>query len=350
MTPARIAKESVPVWQSVQTYAFVTVITVLIWLYAESSTLQKNTIYIDIQFVAPTGRELLIDPVRMQRVEVEIRGPTSQLGELNQLRERGPIKLELVDYPDSDDREQKVDLYDRLSAYLAEATPGVTITDIKTADPKVRVEPYQSVTLPIEAVIEADVVLKAPPTVYPAEATLKMPASMIADIDTDTARILARLDKARLADPEMIDQERTWSVRLEPPIDGDGVTITPASVDVTFTITQTSATFLLPTIPVLLTKPLKAEGEYEVIYLGGEDDLPLRNIEIEGPTAVIDQIKKGELKVWAELSLTNDKLAKAIDTDTLGVLTIRTPPGVNVVEQPSSINYKVKLIRKQQAP
>ena len=334
--------------QKIQTYVFVAVITVLIWLYAESSTLQKRTIYPGIEFVAPVGRELFIEPKRPAKsVSVQIKGPVSQLDHLDGLIDPGPITFALPDNPDSADPRQKVDLRKELTAYLAENTPGITVIDVDPEESVVRVERYQTRTLPIGVRTDGEVQFTGAPLLDPSEATIKLPASLVQWL-RDDSQIIARLTSDMLARSE-VGQESIETVPLAAPFEGKSITITPKNAVVTFTIDEKTRKITLKPIPIRLEKPLSADGVYEVIRLDGAQGEYLPSIEVEGPTEIIDRIYKDELKVDAVLSLTNEQLADAVGKEVDGVLTMRTPPGVTVVTPISPIKYKVIKVSRAAA-
>lgn len=342
MTPARIGKESVVMWQKMQTYIFVTIITVLIWLYAEGSTLQKRPLHREIEFVAPTGLDLLIDPKRPQEtVTLTVRGPIGQLDELERRLGERRIEIEVTVDSGSDNPQQKMDLYGRLSAYLAGVAPGVTLIDVTPTELSVRVERYATRKLPILVVAEGDVKFEQT-GIDPIEATVRMPASLLVRLGED-AKVLALLTKAVL-DQSQMDKERTAPVRLKAPLaEENGVTVDPRNASVTFKITQTTKSLTLPIIPLWINKPMSAEGGYIVVDLDGEkDSSSVRDIQIKGPTEIIDRIEAGDLKLQAELTLSLGDLGQAVDKEVRGVVTFRTPPGVTVLTLPPPRRYKVK--------
>lgn len=328
-------------WQKMQTYIFVTIITVLIWLYAEGSTLQKRPLHREIEFVAPTGLELLIDPARPQQtVKLVVRGPIGQLDELERSLGERRIEIEVTVGSDSDDPQEKVDMHARLSAYLADVAPGVTLIDVTPTELSIRVERYVTRKLPIVLDVEGDVQVEQR-EIDPVEAEVRMPASLLAKLGED-AKVRALLTKAVLGKSEM-GRERNAPVRLEPPLAQEsGVTVVPRTANVTFKITQTIDSHTLTTIILKITKPLLAEGRYVVDVLDGEEgSSPVREIEIEGPTEIIEKIKTGQENVEAELDLTLDELVKATEKEKRKVVTFRSPPGVTVLTSPPSIRYKV---------
>ena len=343
MTPARIGKESVPMWQKIQTYVFVTIITVLIWLYAEGSTLQKRSLQRQIQFVAPTGLELFIDPRRPQEtVELTVRGPVGQLDELERRLGERRIEIEVAVDSDSDDPQQKVNLHGHLSAYLAGAAPGVALIDLTPTELSIRAERYATRKLPILPVADGDVQVEYT-GIDPAEAEVKMPASLLSRLDDD-AKVEALMTEAEIAQSEM-DKERTAPVRLKAPLaEENGVTVDPQTANVTFKITQTTESYTVPHIPLRFSKPASAEGQYEVYLVGGEEKEAVRVIEVTGPTEIIDQIKDEVLTVKAVLDLNLVDLGEAVDAEMTCSVTFYPPEGVTVVTPPPARKYRAKLI------
>jgi len=328
-------------WQKVQTYVFVTLIAVLIWLYAEGLTLKTWEITPDIEFVPPPGQKLLISPAR-HRIQATIKGPTAQLDEIKKLQEAGPIKLELLDDPTNAEPYEQVNLAQELARQPAIARLGVTITDIKPARVRVRVERYVTRTLAIEIGTNSDFEFKGDPTVDPAEATVEVPMSLAGGIDDDT-KVIALLDDAVLTRLEMDKQhiEENVPLILPPPLGGEHIIITPQAASVTLTITQKTSTTAPQSVPVLLVAPIAELAKYEVL-LENQDDQMLRGVVLSGPNDVIDGISARQIKVWAELRLSADDLAQAAGKDSNSApVHMSMPAGITVVEPPQPIKYKV---------
>lgn len=330
-------------WQKLQTYLFVSIITVLVWLYAEGENLTEEKLYPDIEFVAPAGRQLLIVPRQpSEPVLVTVRGPTTQLARLNREESEQPLAIELLDDPSTDNPNREVDLLDALSRHPRYADLGIEIAEVTPRRVTVRVERYVPRDLPVEAPPPGDFQFNETPIVEPAQATVRMPASDWANIPADV-RVIAELNADDLAQREVNKQHVLVNVPLVlPQARGlDRVTIAPTAATVTLTVTQKTKKSEPQSIPIKLLVPIGELARYDV-QLVDQADPWLSRIVFSGPNETIDRINKKEVKVWAELRLDSDDLGTAADKESASApVHLTVPPGVNAVEHPQPIKFRV---------
>ena len=107
----------------------------------------------------------------------------------------------------------------------------------------------------------------------------------------------------------------------------------------TFTILNQKDAYKVPSVPIRLSIPPSAFDRYT--FKLSEDAGFLHDLEVFGPRDMIDQIRGGELKVWAELWLTNEALEKKEDSF---IPIIRAPPGVDFDPPQQAIQIEVMPI------
>jgi YbbR domain-containing protein len=321
-------------WSKIQTYLFVTLITILAWLYAEGENLKVETYSPEIVFVATPAGSLLIEPSRPpRRVDVTFKGPNSQLQEV--MRNQ-PIKVPLQA---GDDPDRTIDLAQLLAENNEIMRMGLTVQRVDPSTVKVRVEEMRTVTMPIDVVPGSDY-LATRPTITPPEATVTLPASEADQIAQGT-KLIARL---ALNNPSINQQTVIEGVELSLPegIDPAHATIDPPAVSITVTITQKTRQSQPLTIPVRLVAPISELARYDV-RLDSDDPL-LRNVILEGPNAIIDEIDQRKRDIWAELRLSASDLENAAakpNDPFVAQVTIPTPEGVRVVQGLAPLKYRV---------
>jgi len=301
-----------------QTYVIVTVITMLIWLYAEGENVkQQKPFPISVKFVASPGQKLLIRPWVPQQVWVTVRCATSQFSSLQELL-NGPIEIPVNDDPLR--IEQPIVLHEKL-----EDSPlghlGISIVDIQPATLNLQVEQLEPVTLSIspESIVPSEVQLVAPPTLNPSQATVGLPASIARDVTH--IQLIAPMDPqdvARLA--QNVAYDRKVPILLPPVLrerlGSANLIIEPDFTQVTFTIRKQTDAISLTSVPILLLAPWSEMQRFSVILEGGNQILN-QDVELSGPSDVIEKIRQGEVKVWAELRLSADDLESRITTKQL---------------------------------
>lgn len=332
-------------WQKLQTYIFVTVITALIWLYAESENLREDTVYADIEFVAPAGRQLLIDPRQPQgAVLVTVRGPTTQMARLTREEGEDPIQLELVDDPTAETPMREVDLFEELKKHPRYLSLGIQVTEVVPRRVNVRVERYATRELPVEAPAPGEFQFTETPIVDPAQATIRMPASLMSAIPDD-ARIVAKLEPKDLAQRQVNIQHVIVNVPLLlPGAQGiDRSAISPTAATVTLTISQKTKQTAPMSLPIKINVSISELQRYDV-QLVDQSDPWIRNVVLSGPNELIDQINDANktIKVWAELRLDTDDLDKAAGKESASAnVYLNVPPGILPAEPPAAIKYRV---------
>jgi len=345
-TPTPLAK--------IQTYAIVTVVAALIWLYSESENVkQQKSLRFTVQFVAPPGQQLMIllmdtqsaGALTTQQIDLTVRCATSQYAQLQQLQ-ISPIELAVKEDPD--DPTQIVDLRD-----LLQDSPignlGVTFQTIEPRRVRLRVERMEQITIPIQIVVADSVHLANTPTADPAESIVSLPAS-IAQRQTEL-KLVARLDPEAInrLDPNVprplvvgvaLSPAETLPDELRTMLRHKTTTITPSSTTVTVTIRKQTGNLTLTSLPILLTGPWEELKRFSIEIEGGQRVLG-DEVRISGPSDVIDSIESGELSVWADLRLTADDLESGI---TAKQLHISVPTGVHVESTIPRLNFTITPI------
>ncbi|MEE9212558.1 MAG: hypothetical protein V3U29_07885 [Phycisphaeraceae bacterium] len=322
--------------QKIETYFVITVITVLIWLYAESKNATKDQTTINVQFVAPSGQELMIDPAEPTPVLVTFSSATSKVAEVKKL---GSIKL-LV----PEDTSEPVVLRER----LAESPLGELAVIIETDPPTIRVraEPFETRMLPIK-VLPGDIQLRELATADPTDAAVKVPASLAPQLDG--IKLEAHLADA-IDDLTKFDDNRphTISVRLDlpEPFQDKPVRIEPAAVSVTFTVSRLTKTTSVPLVPIYVRLPVIESNNYEVIPENDQRVLP-EDLELSGPPELIEKINNKEILITAELRLDAVELDSGITSKELW---INKPPGVAIDSEIPRLNFTIRKSENGSSP
>ncbi len=324
-------------WEKIETYIMVTAITMLVWLYAEAETVKLQPMSMEVAFSTPSTH-FIVDPAPpMERISVNFRCTSGQLENIQQLKDRGPLKIELE--PESRDRQTiAVDLRTRLSSLHDIERYAVTVES--TTPDKIAVEVEGLVTkdqMPIR-IDAGNVTLPEEPKAEPPVVTVIMPASIAAALPTDTL-LMARLDEKQLNALEPGPHEFPVPVVLPPVLHDKHVRVEPARVTVTFTITSRTSE-LTYRAPLFILGPPADLAEYEVIPTER-----FVSINLIGPPDTMEQIESGQLReqVYAELRVPREKLddAAASGDETDHSATFRLPPGVRASPPQQLVTFKV---------
>ncbi len=335
-------------WEKVQTYFIVTLVAVLIWLYSESENVKlQKPLQLTVQFVAPPGQEMFIVPATRQQVQLTVSSATSQYDHLQRLQVK-PIELIVTDDPDNP--QQTVVLRDKLlNSPVGDL--GVSIVDLQPRTLDLRVERIEQVTVPIstESIVPPGAQLASAPVIVPSEVTVGLPASLVYDLDN--LKVEAKVDPdnvARLEEnvPHKLTVPLTLPGYLRDQLFGKAPDITPPTASITITIRKQTDTHTLTGVPILITAPWYELKRFAV-QLQDDQRVLSEDVRLTGPSDVIDQIRKGESRVLAELRLSADDLESRITTKQLF---LNVPTGVRVESTIPHVNFTITPIADSAAP
>lgn len=303
------------VWNVIKSYGSVTLITLVIWVFAEAESLRTKQIGAEVVFQGDPSGERVIDVPTGQgwhgRVDLTVEGSAASLDRLQSLLNRQPIVLS----PGSDGvigvpGESAVDLKLALRAQPALREMGVTIT--KTDPPSVDVRVDQMVPRDLRVDVQApDGELDGLPEVKPAKVRVRLPASDEKSLGAE-AVATATIDAAMLAKLVAGRNETIVGVPVKLPswVTTTRARIEPAAVDVTLKLRSRTATLTVPSVPVQVRLAAAELGKWDVEIADG--DRFIRDVKVTGPSDLVNQVRTGEIKVVATVALGFEELEKGI--------------------------------------
>jgi len=320
-------------FESIETYLIVTVITAMVWLYAEGENARSySDVAVQVRFVSPPGADLAITPDQEQTVKLSFRSSTGAFQNLTRLIAQGPIELP-VSVSASGEPEQSVVLEPLL---LESALGDIGISDL-TVQPEVmpvRVEQMVTVPLPV-SVRTGDVRLAGPPQVEPLQVSARLPSSLANG--QRPPRLEVRLDSTDLTALE-VNVPHTLDLPLQLParLAGSRVTLDQATARVTFTIRKQSDSYTIPLVPILVVGPPSQMADYELTL--DENLRVLRDVRVSGPSDAIERIRSGDTQVVAQFRLTASDLEQQV---TSAPLTLTLPQGVQAEGVVPAISFTI---------
>ena len=323
-------------WQAIRTIIVVTIVTFLVWLYAESENVRSQAFEADIQFVAPATQPLAIRPAQPRRVRIIARGPAASFAQVERMTRNGPIPIIVREDTSRPDSRESIVLKDRLATSSPLATTSLTITEVQPAILDVNIEALKRVSMPVK-VDAGD--LQGTAVAEPGAVEVAVPASLAAAAAEES--LTAVLDPRWLAQLET-NVPHTLDVDLTAPeaLRNAGVPIKLPRVKVTVKVRRQSETLVVPLIPVLLQVSSRELTRFNVVV--NESNAFLHDIQLTGPSDAIERIRKQEVHVKAFLAFTAEDLerdAAAANSTATPVLSL--PPGVTPTEALPVVSYKV---------
>lgn len=323
--------------QFIRTVLLVSLITGLLWLYAESEVVKRHEIELDVRFAPAAGRQLMIDPAEPRRVRVILRSSNAVSAELERRTRAGGMTIEISDDPNKPDGRRPIFLKERLAATPPMADMGLNILEVQPAEIEVDVQRMVTINLPVTVLAEG--VTLGSVAVEPATVGVTLPASQAAR--WEKAKVEARPDPRELANlPLNQPQSINVPLRLPDAMRASKATLAASGVKVTLSVRKLTESYVLRSVPVLLLCP-PAELERQWVKID-DDQAVLRNISVTGPSDVIERIRTEQIRVFAELRLTADDIEKAATKEAAsGSVLINLPPGVTVDAPLLPVKYRV---------
>lgn len=330
--------------QRIRTGLGVTLVTLLVWLYAEAQAVVERREPVQVVFVPAAGQEMAIeaegpfDPQSPQ-VFIQFRGSTRQLAQVRELLEQGPIEIEVPGRGDPHPYQQPINVRDELMrSRLGEL--GVNIVDATPYTVTLQIEPLATVSMPVRVRAE-DVHLASPSQVEPESVEVTVPRRLAEE--ASMLAVTAYLDDLDLSQLE-VDVEQTIRVPVDPPeaIQSRWTHVQPRRVQVTLTIREQTGSVVMERIGIqLLHSPvLLRQYTFDV----RDEDLFLHDVELAGPMDVLEQIQAGEVAVTATISPSFDRLEEAVGdepTDVSLPVDVNVPPDVSVTSPVPDVSVTV---------
>lgn len=321
-----------------ETVLVVTVITALIWLYAEGETINTETKSVTVRLVAPAAGQAVSvqgqESTEAGEVEFKVEATIqASRGNWQQIEER--IRNEIIVSAPGNATTQALPINLRealnqsaladVNAFVKEvdpATVSVSIQQLQDVSMAIRIEPGD-----LELSDKAD----ETPIADPMHVTVTMPADVAAWVSDQKLELIARLNKL---DPDTLGEDTTQnaSVDLDLPAelqDRPFVSLAQKSVRVKFLVRKVTDTIVLPSVQVRLRLSDEITGLYQIKI--DPDTQRYLSATLRGPSNTIQSIRDDESQSLIQASILI-KLADLTSEDNhTASLEWVLPEGVEVV-------------------
>ena len=329
-------------WQDAQTFLIVGVVAVLIWLYAETNTLQEETINPLITF---EQLETFI-PNAPEPVLLRFKCPT---GRISAVKDLLPLFTLPVDDTPHDDPHRVISLKQALAAYEPLVKLGVSIMEVNPDTATIDVYRLVTKELSLETYYDGNMIEGSPNVIEPdiVQVTLPTPVWEVhGDFPMEVRIEQSDLDRA--ATPNFDD---LISIRLPLYVgktlpDGFIPIITPHDAMVQFAKKE-NPPFKLPPVQVHVSLPADKVGKYAIEFVEPADEFK-SGIELSGPPDIIDNIKDNPSQIRIYVWLGKDDIHKQ---EILVNPKIDLPDGVRHDNPPvPSVKLSITLLNSRTPP
>ncbi len=318
-------------------------LTVLIWATADS--LVSETVTLGVSFgvePAAPGSSMLVtvDPAA-ELFEVQVYGPRKTVQDV-QAQGTRLVRLRIPEYATgSVDHPIGKRMLKQCLAEQWKEFGKLTIVSVEPASLALTVDHMET--------HEVDLALLGLTLNYDDEPLLSRPRVGVRMRESAFRRLapsgqLEPLDIGADAERQLKDraagQSTTVSVALDAAAFGPDAEISPATIDVTATISAERSTEDIPTVPILLAvsfanlgKPLTAVPRDGIVPV-------TRTIKVTGPTVEVQRLLRGETRAKGLIHLKEDDL-EVWDSFRPMMPEYHLPPGIELAEEPKPIECKL---------
>jgi hypothetical protein len=299
----------------ITTCLIVAVVTLLIWLLAESESLRTDRRQAKLTFLADAESSRLIRVEPNQEfngtVMVEFEGSTAAVDSvIDALRKELRLEPGSEGVPGAPGS-YTIQLQTALSALPAFRNPHVTVSRVEPPTLNVVVDNLITREASVRVELPESQTLDGAPEVTPTTVKVRFPESLAKSVPPDF-QVTARLDAARIQNLPEGRRTTLQAIPLETPEalrSSDSVRMTPPQVNIALTLRSRTASYTVPTVPVHL-RIAATELSIWDIQLAPESRL-LTDVNVSGPADTIDLIRTDKLKLIAYVPLGFDELEKA---------------------------------------
>lgn len=337
----------------IRTFVIVTLITVMVWLLAESRMVRTQTLeaQIVLTVVESTGGVRLVvrqamgndglrEPIRT--VSIDIEGSTAGIDQFARaLQNRVELRVGR-DFPAA----RGVHPLD-LRALLRESTEmevhGLIITDVSPAVIHVEVDEIETREFPVRVLMPDGVELDGAPRAEPNAVRVTAPMSVLAGIEGSEAYI--RVDESEIVGLAQGRLETIPGLVIE--LSGikrtDWATvIEPGQVDVLVTVRTLTENVTIARLPVQVLMAPDGIGSWRVVIDDADKDLI--NVMFEGPAQGVALLKSGDVRPRAVVDLSFEDLGRRIRSKSVQILGL--PPGCRVVSPDFTVNLMITPVEE----
>ena len=314
-----MAMDRKTIFEHLRTGLLVTLVTVLIWTFAEGQSLQTKRSSGTIDFASGRGEtfsvSVLDNPSNTNSVQLQLQmeGSAARLDRLiDELRKPITLVPGMENIP-RQPGQYTIDIRQALRSTQLLKESGVTLIAVQPATVQVAIDSMTTITLPVKVEVPSNE-LDGQAEPSPAQVEIRLPTEKTQQLSKEAA-VVVRISHDDLAPFEAGHRVTLRGLRIEPGPALAGIKpleLTTSSVDVSLTVRSKLKSITLPTVPVDLRIP-PDELKRWVVQIPVEEQ-SLQNVTVTGPSELIEQIKDGQLAIRAFVRLSFEDLEAQIPT------------------------------------
>ncbi len=335
--------------EKVQTWIVVTVISVLVWLYAEATVLNQTDRQIQVQFDDATGN-YAVQPFAAQSIRVQFKASNAEIRKFNQATAR-PMIIPVEASGSEPVQEQTVILSARL---IKEHLGEIGITDLTTTPETlpVQLRLLETTNLPILIDPDALEMIGGLAVAVPDRVSVTAPADVIDQLRNQTVTALLGEVPLNIDNPGRDAVAINVPLRFPDPLDltDRWSTAEFRTIRVNYTPSGNNATTVRTRVPLFINLPVDQQNSFIVQPTDGR--LFLRDVRLVGPADIIQAIENDDARyeLSAELRIADlAAVAQSGTQTTIAYPVIRGAPNITTDPDPLG-GIEVTVKRRGETP
>lgn len=276
-------------------YLLITIVTILIWMWAAGETREEKEIICTARFAVPGPDDWSVEPP-VHAFTMTVTGSRLSMQNLNLLEKNGLV----IDLP-PELRPQEIDIEAAVRAHADFLKTGASLISIDRGSVKVQLDRMVDLVVPVIPSLPGVQTVEARPLVEPATVTLTMPSKYSTRFGEPRVEAFIAQDTSSQL-PDGILQQIDVPLRILPSdlARDDRVSLSVNQVQMSFTIrSQTRELKLDRPVPIQLSGPWQDQSDYLVRI---QTDA-IRDVTITADAELIRRIEAGDATVVAILHL-----------------------------------------------
>jgi hypothetical protein len=304
------------VLQKLKSFGLIALITVLIWLLAESESLRSDKVSVRLTFRADpeSGRMIRVDPGQdfNGSVSVRLEGSTAKVEAVAAaLRREQVLEPGSPGIPSEPAQHTAVQLQTVLAGLPAFRDAGVVVTEVDPPTVSVSVDRLATRDCPVRVELPPGQAVDGAPEITPPTVQLRYSTSLAPPPDLT---LVAHVDAAALAGLPEGQRTSIPGVTVEIPESlrkpEGAARVVPAQVSVSLTLRSRTGLVTLAAVPVYIRLAPAELGAWDIQM--APESRALTDVAVSGPADLIDQLRSERLKPVAYVALSFDDLERAV--------------------------------------
>ncbi len=299
--------------EKLQTVILVSLLTLMIWLYAEAQNhppAQEQEV--DLILLPSNAESSTVRLESADRLRIEMTGPNAALATISDQLRQQTLELRLGEHGlPSEPGKYREPLLEYLQQLPLFSDSRARIIGVTPSVIEFSVQRLVNQTLEVESGPFGSVETEGRVTITPSSVESRLSEALLGGLTSDNLRAIAtpRFSPGKIYHA---GEEYTVDAVLSVPgiADQNLVTLEPNRVRITFTVRSTRVEYVVSNVPIHIVIPPVDQNRYDIEL---EESL-IAEIRIAGPEELIQRVRDRDLRITGQAVFSSDELTRSITT------------------------------------